>query len=185
MPGLPRHEPRILPGTRREIGALNAMIARLLGVAAGGPPPNIFTTLGKHRRLFLQWLVFAGGLMPGGALPRRETELMILHVARHMRCDYEWIHHLRLGKKAGVTDQEIAQIHAADLEGGGFSARELAMFRAATDFMEHPSIGQERWDDLRPHLSDKEIIEFCLLIGHYQMLAKTLNSLGVQPEGAH
>lgn len=176
-------KPRILPGTRREIGVLNRSIARVLGVAAGGPPPNIFTTLGKHRRLFLQWLVFAGGLMPGGALPRRETELLILHVARHMDSHYEWVHHLRLGKKAGVTDSDIAHIHAATLSDGNFSARERAMLHAATEFMDHPAVRDEAWEALQAHLNEKELIEFCLLVGHYQMLAKTLNSLGVPLDG--
>jgi hypothetical protein len=28
------------------------------------------------------------------------------------------------------------------------------------------------------------LIELCMLIGHYEMLAMTLNSLGVEPEAA-
>src|SRR5690606_31634818 len=86
-------EPRIRPGTPREIGLVNAAIARLIGVASGGKSPNVFTTLARHRGLFRRWLVFASGLMPGGKLRRAETELVILHVAREMGCEYEWDHH--------------------------------------------------------------------------------------------
>ena len=35
---------------------------------------------------------------------------------------------------------------------------------------------------LRPLLSDEELIELCLLVGHYEMLAMTLNSLQVEPD---
>jgi hypothetical protein len=45
-------EPRITPGSWREIGAVNALIARLLGAAMGGRPPHLFTTLARHRGLF-------------------------------------------------------------------------------------------------------------------------------------
>ena len=37
------------------------------------------------------------------------------------------------------------------------------------------------WGALRPLLSDAELIELCMLVGHYEMLAMTLNSLGVEP----
>ncbi len=35
---------------------------------------------------------------------------------------------------------------------------------------------------LRARLSDVELIELCMLAGHYEMLAMTLNALRVQPE---
>ena len=55
----------------------------------GTEPPGVFLTLGRHRRLFWGWLLFAGSLMPGGRLPRRETELVILRVATLAGNDYE------------------------------------------------------------------------------------------------
>jgi hypothetical protein len=33
-------------------------------------------------------------------------------------------------------------------------------------------------------LTDRQLIELCLLVGHYEMLAMTLNSLGVEPESS-
>src|SRR5262245_29939335 len=74
-------EPRIAPGRRSDIGALNWTVAAIAGRVAGTGPMNIFTTLGRHRWLFRRWLVFAGALMPGGKLPRVDTELVILRVA--------------------------------------------------------------------------------------------------------
>src|SRR3989475_9652958 len=98
---------RIAPGSAREIGLLNAAIARVLGAATGGGPPNVFTTLARHRRLFRRWLRFAGALMPGGVLPRAETELLILRVANTCGCEYEWGHHERLGVAAGLDSEAV------------------------------------------------------------------------------
>jgi hypothetical protein len=40
---------RIPPGTRRQTGILNALIARVIGLGAGTEgPPALFTTLGRH-----------------------------------------------------------------------------------------------------------------------------------------
>ncbi|WP_245574122.1 hypothetical protein [Amycolatopsis nigrescens] len=69
---------RIVPGTRRELGTPMWLFARASGLVAGTATPALFRTLGKHRALFRGWLYFAGRLMPGGLLSRRETEIVIL-----------------------------------------------------------------------------------------------------------
>jgi AhpD family alkylhydroperoxidase len=43
-----------------------------------------------------------------GLLPQREVELVILRVATLRDCAYELDHHLRLGRAAGLTDDELA-----------------------------------------------------------------------------
>jgi alkylhydroperoxidase family enzyme len=43
-------------------------------------------------------------------------------------------------------------------------------------------IGDELWAQLSSQLDEVRLIELCMLIGHYEMLAMTLNTLGVEPE---
>jgi len=173
--------PRIRPGNRRELGLVNAGIVRLLGLATGGRPPNIFTTLGRHHGLFRRWLWFAGALMPGGKLPRIETELVILRVAHNSGCDYEWGHHERLGKRAGLSEQQIAEVRSGP-EGEGWTQRQALLLRAADEMHADGRIGDELWAGLAAQLDEVRLIELCMLIGHYEMLAMTLSSLGVEPE---
>ena len=120
--------PRIAPGSRRELGPVNALICRIAARATRTPPPNLFTTLGRHRRLFRGWLRFAGRLMPGGRLPRRDTELVILRVAHLRSCDYEWVHHERLGRRAGLSDDDIARVRTGP-DAEGWSQRERTVNR--------------------------------------------------------
>ena len=149
-------------------------------MATGTGPVNIFTTLGRHRRLFRPWLRFASRLMPWGTLPRVDTELLILRTAHNCGCTYEWHHHERLGRRAGLTQADIDAIRDGDR--GGFAGRQALLLRAADELHEHRTISDELWIELRPVLSDRELIELCMLVGHYEMLAMTLNSLGVLPE---
>ncbi|HEY1285908.1 MAG TPA: carboxymuconolactone decarboxylase family protein [Solirubrobacterales bacterium] len=174
-------DPRIDPGSRDEIGVLNAGIVRLLGLATGGRPPNIFTTLARHRRLFRRWLWFAGALMPGGRLPRRETELVILRVAHNTDCEYEWGHHERLGRRAGLSAEEIARVREG-AAAPGWSERRALLLSAADELHETGEIGDPLWERLRGELDEVLLIELCMLVGHYEMLAMTLRSLRVAPD---
>ena len=176
-------EPRIAPGNRRQIGAVNAAIVWVLGRATGGPPPNIFTTLARHRGLFRRWLWFAGALMPGGKLPRRDSELVILRVAHNTGCDYEWGHHERLGQRAGLSAEEVERVRSGP-EAPGWTPRQQLLLRAADEMHAEGQIGDELWASLAAELDERLLIELCLLIGHYEMLAMTLNTLRVQPEAA-
>ncbi len=171
--------PRIGPGSRRQIGLLNAWIARLFGLAAGGrPPPGIFTTLARHRRLFRRWLWFAGALMPRGRLPREDTELVILRVADNTGCEYEWSHHVRIGSRAGLSREQIARVREG-AGAAGWSERQSMLLAAADELHADGAIGDELWARLAAELDEVELIELCMLVGHYEMLAMTLNTLRV------
>src|ERR1700722_15067867 len=124
--------PRIPPGSTADIGRRNALIAKALGAAMGTGPPNIFTTLSRHRRLFLPWLRFAGRLMPGGTLPRADTELLILRTAHNSGCEYEWRHHERIGQAAGMSREEIQRVRE-DVGAGGWGERQRLLLRAADE----------------------------------------------------
>jgi AhpD family alkylhydroperoxidase len=173
--------PRIAPGTRAEIGRVNLLIARAIGLATGSGPPNIFTTLARHRRLFRPWLRFAAALMPGGRLPRADTELVILRVAHNSGCEYEWRHHERLALAAGL-DAEAVQRVRQGADAAQWSDRQRVLLRAADELHRDRALSASLWDELRPLMSDADLIELCMLIGHYEMLAMTLNSLQVAPD---
>lgn len=173
--------PRIAPGTAAQTGRVNFAIARLLGALTGGPPPNLFTTLALHRRLFRRWLRFAGALMPGGLLRRAESELVILRVAHNCECAYEHAHHERLGLLAGLTPEELRRISAGPAA-SGWSARQRLHLRAADELHATRTISGELWSALTEEHTPAELIELCMLVGHYEMLAMTLNAIGVQPD---
>jgi AhpD family alkylhydroperoxidase len=173
--------PRITPGERSDIGLFAWGFSQLAGRVAGTNPPNLFRTMARQRKLFRGWLFFAGRLMPGGKLPRRETELLILRVAHQRGCAYEFEHHVRLGRRAGVTAQDVQRVQAGPDE-EGWSARERALLRAADELVEQRRLGDVAWAALREHLAEPEAVEFLLLVGHYDMLATFLLSLEVEPD---
>ena len=175
--------PRIAPGTRAEVGALNWAIAWLGGRATGGRPPNLFLTLGRHRGLFRGWLWFAGRLMPGGRLPRRDTELVILRVAHLRGCEYERAHHVRLGRRAGLTDDDLRRVGQGP-DAAGWSERARALLTAVDELHHGGEVSDATWDALAGHLDERRLIELVVLAGHYEMLATFINTLRIEPDHA-
>jgi AhpD family alkylhydroperoxidase len=174
-------EPRVRPGRLREVGLFTWTVSQISGLATGTTPPNLFLTLGLNRRLFRGWLRFASNLMPRGTLPRRETELVILRVAHLRDCAYEFEHHVRLGRRAGISTADIDRIIAGP-SAEGWTARERAVLSAVDELHANRDLDDDTWARLRSHLTEPECIELILLAGHYEMLATAIATLRIQPD---
>jgi AhpD family alkylhydroperoxidase len=172
---------RIAPGGRRELGLPLWAFSRIAGLVSRTEPPKLFTTLGRHRRLFRGWLSFARRLMPGGRLPRRDTELVILRVAHLRDCAYEHHHHLRLGRRAGLDDADFARVEAGP-GADGWSPREAALLRLVDELHERGDCSDEAWRAAGEHCDERELIELVMLAAHYEMLATVIGTLRIAPD---
>ncbi|CAB1211647.1 hypothetical protein [Acinetobacter bouvetii] len=43
-------------------------------------------------------------------------------------------------------------------------------------------LNDENFRKLKYYYTDDQIVEFCMLVGHYVMVAMTINTCGIQPE---
>jgi alkylhydroperoxidase family enzyme len=173
--------PRIEPGGLRELGLPIWAFSRLAGRVTRSSPPRIFTTLGRNHRLFWAWLHFAGRLMPGGRLPRTDTELVILRVASVRENDYELAHHSVIGRRTGLTASDLERVRVGS-GGGGWTPRQDLLLRVTESLLQDRDVDDSLWAELRGLLDERTCIELLLLVGHYDMLATTLRTLRLQPE---
>src|SRR5438270_214019 len=174
-PDKPRIPP--LPASERDEQA-----QELLGGVGGvtGPASNIFDTLVRHPGLFRKWLPFGGKLL-AGKLPARDRELLILRTGWHCQSEYEWGQHVLIARGAGITDEEIARV-ARGPDAAGWNDFERALLTAADELHADACITDPTWGVLAERYDERQLIEVTMLIGHYHMVAFTLNSLGVQRE---
>lgn len=177
----PSPSARIEPGGLRELGLVNHGISGIAGRVIGGRRPNVFTTLGRQRRLFRAWLMFSAALMPFGRLPRTETELVILHVATLRGCDYELDHHRRIGRKVGLTPAQVE--HVGDASWDGWTERQRMLLDATASLVRDRDLDDAAWARVREHLDEATAIELLMLCGQYDALATTLITLRVQLDG--
>jgi alkylhydroperoxidase family enzyme len=157
--------------------------AELLDGLSGfnGTELNIFATLAHHPRLLKRWSAFGGVLLYGGALPARERELLILRTGYLCRAPYEWGQHVAIGRAAGLRDEEIARI-AAGPDASGWSDADALLLRATDELHADSRIDDATWMALAEQWDDQQLIELCMVVGQYHLVAMTLNSLGVEPE---
>lgn len=144
--------------------------------------PDIFSVFHINPRLFWAWLFFASRLMPGGKLPARDREKIILRTAWNCRSRYEWGQHVDIALRVGVTDADILRITRGpdacpDLH-------EQSLMRACNEVFSDQCISEKTWALLSARHDEKLLIEIVILIGHYIMIAGFLNSTGLKLEPA-
>jgi 4-carboxymuconolactone decarboxylase len=146
-----------------------------------GTELNIFATLAHHPRLLKRWSAFGGVLLYGGALPARERELLILRSGYLCQAPYEWGQHVTIGLASGLTDDEVARV-AEGPTADGWSDDDALLLRAADELHADSRIGDATWAPLAARWDAQQLIEVCMVVGQYHLVAMTLNSLGVEPE---
>lgn len=170
---------RIPPGRFKELGPVNWGLWRMLSAGAGTRDAHLFSTLGRTKTLFWGWLHYSGKMMRGGKIPRHETELVILRVAHLRGCQYEMDHHIRLGRRAGVTPAILDQVLAGP-DAPGWSERHRALLAAVDALVATKNLDDATWTALADHFDDRRMLEFCLLVTQYDGLATTIGTLRIE-----
>jgi alkylhydroperoxidase family enzyme len=179
--------PRIAPLPRAQ---WDDLLARVLEASPGGAdePMHIFATLAKanppNQDLFRRWMGFGGSLLGGGLKPRL-TELVILRTAYRFDGRYEWAQHIEMGGARGVTRPEMAALGdgaEGGLDAAEWSPLERAALAAVDDTADHGAVSDATWAALAEYLSEGQLIELLMLIGHYLMLTTVLRSLRMELE---
>jgi alkylhydroperoxidase family enzyme len=159
-----------------------------LVAASGGqgrelqPASNIFRTMVRNAGLFRRWLPFSGKLLFGGKLSPRDREILILRTAWNTQSDYEWGQHARLGRQAGLTDDEVAGLTTSGPTADDWSDDDALLIRVADELHADSCISDVSWARLAERYNEQQLIEIPMLVGHYHMVAFSLRSLGVERE---
>lgn len=174
--------PRIppLPASEQDEQARELLTGVSVAGAADAPAANIFATLVRHPGLFRRWLPFAGKLL-AGKLPARDRELLILRTAALCHAEYEWGQHRLIGLSAGLSEAEIGRARDG-ADAPGWEDFDAALLRAADELHADACISDATWDILASRYDERQLIEVPMVVGHYHMVAFTLNSLGVELE---
>lgn len=165
----------LAPGERDERQA--ALVAR-----AGGEL-GVFTTLVRNTDVFADYLPFGERLLYRSTVDPWVRETLILRVAWRCRAPYIWSHHEAIGTSAGLTGDDLVALAGGTVEGAD-PLRALAI-RVADELVTGHRLSDTTWRELAERYPAEQVIEVCMLVGSYVMLAGTLNTLGVQIEDGY
>lgn len=138
---------------------------------------NIFRTLAQAPealKAFLTWGNYI--LSKRNALPPREREIVILRIGYLCRSGYEWTQHVEIGKRVGLTVDEIARIKT----GAGFSAADTALIQACNELHDRQFVSDSTWAALQSHFNEKQCMDVVFTAGQYTQVSMMLNTFGVQ-----
>jgi alkylhydroperoxidase family enzyme len=153
-------------------------------LAAGLPPLNIFRML-PHAPTFLRGFGQLGtAILSRAALDARLRELVILRVGRRSPAPYEWQQHVPIGRACGVSDEEIAALECDDATAACFDERDRVILRLTDELLAGPRASDETLAAMRRFFTDREICEAVLTVGFYMMVARFLETTGVDLETA-
>jgi 4-carboxymuconolactone decarboxylase len=145
----------------------------------GGRVLNIFRTLAHHPKLLKRWTVFGNHVLFKSTLAPRQRELVILRIGWLCGSEYEWGQHVRIGREAGLTEEEIARIPIGP-EAPGWNDFDADLLRA-TDELHHDSrVSDATWARLAERYNHQQMLDLVFAVGQYTMVSMVLNSCGVQ-----
>lgn len=141
------------------------------------PPANVFRMAAHAQTLLRPWLRFGGAILSRLELDPVLRELAILQVAQSAGAEYEWIQHVAIGRAVGVSDEQIAALERGDLDDPALGAAGLAVVRFTDQLVRVERPDDEVFDELRRHLSDREVVELIFTAGNYLLLARMMTAL--------
>lgn len=143
-------------------------------------PANIFNMM-AHAETVLKPVMKLGGTLLGKLkLDARLRELCLLHAVKLEGGDYEWVQHVPIALDLGATQDQIDALAKGDDKAACFSALEKAALRFTREVVVDARASEAALDDLRKHVSDREVVELIIMSGFYITLARLTESLGVE-----
>jgi 4-carboxymuconolactone decarboxylase len=145
-----------------------------------GTPPNLYRALANHPAIVAAWTEFANTLRHGSRTPRALRELAILRGAQVSASEYEWAQHLRMARKAGVREAQIAAL-AGWRTSPEFDAREKAALQLA-ESVTSGRVSDEVYREAMRHFDHHDYVELAVTAGFYAMVARVLDAMAVELE---
>jgi 4-carboxymuconolactone decarboxylase len=161
--------------------AVNEWDPRLAPIVAEmrGRPLNVHTLMATNPELLLAWWNFRKHVVDGGKLQQRHRELIILRVAVHMKCWYEWASHADRGRKAGLSCDDIECVRLGRIAAHWDQSDELVL-RATNECIAKQGITQETRTAMRAHFTPAEVIDLIAICGAYITLGTMINTWGLE-----
>jgi 4-carboxymuconolactone decarboxylase len=109
----------------------------------------------------------------------RHRETLLMRIGVLCRSEYEWAAHSRLGRRAGMTDADVARIVAGPDSGGG-DPIETALLRATDELYRDDRISDDTWSALAKAFDTKQLLDILIAVGGYRATSMAINSAGIQ-----
>jgi uncharacterized peroxidase-related enzyme len=128
-----------------------------------GVVPNVFRAM-AHNPEMLEAFLALNATLPKTQLDGKLRELAYIKTSELNGCDYCLHHHRALGKKAGLTDRQIAD--TAIFESiDAYDELQRDVMRFAEQVTRHINVDDALFARLKQALDDRQIVELAMTVG--------------------
>jgi uncharacterized peroxidase-related enzyme len=128
-----------------------------------GAVPNVFRVM-AHNPEMLEAFLALNAMLPKTKLDGKLRELAYIKTSELNGCDYCRHHHRALGKKAGLSDRQVAETAEFEMS-DAYSELEREVMRYAEEVTRHINVSDALFARLKQRLGDRELVELAMTVG--------------------
>lgn len=133
---------------------------------------NFFNMVGYSAGAYVEIIDLTIAIFKNLTISDFHKELLVLLVAAHEGCNYEWEQHVSIAQAAGVGgDQFIAIAENRIDDGEAFPKREQALLNFGKIVLEHGKAPGVVFKHTLEHFSIEELSDAIIVIGYYKMIS--------------
>ena len=124
-----------------------------------------------------------GYIRNGSTLDTRLRELAILQVGWIEKSEYEFTHHVKIGKEFGVTDEDIQGLFL-ETEGKPSKLDPLTrtVLKGAREMVRDIGMSDATFAEIKKHLSNEHMTDLVLTIAFYCAVVRVLATMKIDNE---
>jgi uncharacterized peroxidase-related enzyme len=128
-----------------------------------GAVPNVFRAM-AHNPEMLEAFLGLNATLPKTKLDGKLRELAYIKTSELNGCDYCLHHHRALGKKAGLSDRQVAETAQFETS-DAYGDLEREVMRYAEEVTRHINVSDALFTRLKERLGDRELVELAMTVG--------------------
>jgi alkylhydroperoxidase family enzyme len=150
-----------------------------LGESPGGM--NALGTMLRHPALAKAFLTFNNHISVASSLSKRIRELLILRIGWLRQSEYEFIQHLILGARAGLSEAELERVQLGP-DAPGWDPLDADLVRAVDELHADACISEMTYARLAAHFDAQQLLDLVFTVGCYDVLSMAFKSFAVALE---
>jgi alkylhydroperoxidase family enzyme len=142
---------------------------------------NVFKVMANCPHVGRDFLRLGNSILLKGSLDPRLREIAILRVGVLTKAHYEWTQHVPIGRKVGLTEQQIEGLDKWQ-NSPHFQDHERAVLQYTDEVAEKIRVSEETFNGIKSFLTEEQIVELTTTIGYYGMVCRILEALEIELE---
>ncbi|MEQ8718416.1 MAG: carboxymuconolactone decarboxylase family protein [Acidimicrobiales bacterium] len=167
---------------RRTSADTEGPVAKVLSkLEATGQDLTVLRLLANSPTVFRPFVRLSSTLMYDGALPEKVREVVILWMGRNRPHSYEWIEHVLIARRVGLSDEQIDAIERDDLDGDLFTDEQRLAVVVAAQLLGDHALPPETFEAAVDTWGLETFIELVMVVGWWGGTVPTfLEAMGLR-----